>query len=84
MNEKIFISPENLAYVYNKIKKETIKYKGTVGDEAELPITHSIGDAYYIDGSSNKWVVSDGSRWIDFGSGADVDLSNYYNKEEID
>ena len=57
MNEKIFISPENLAHVYNKIKKETFKYKGVVGDKADLPTTHSVGDAYYIDGTAYNWNI---------------------------
>lgn len=75
--------------VIEEIKKQQwVSYKGTY----QPGTTYNIGDLvvldsiFYLSNANNNTTTPPGSQWdiIENPTGGEVDLSNYYNKQEID
>ena len=87
-DDKIVATVDQIPDVSNFALKSEIpditsvyKYKGSVSDTGSLPENAELGDVYNVESNGNNYAW-DGSNWDSLGG--TIDLSSYYNKNEID
>ena len=82
---KLGTYPENYSTVTALIDQKAAavyRYKGTIATEGELPEADQVvGDVYHVTAGSKEFVWN-GEKWEELGG--TIDLSNYYNKGEVD
>ena len=82
---KLATYPENYSTVTALIDQKAAavyRYKGTIATEGELPQSEQVvGDVYHVTAGSKEFVWN-GEKWEELGG--TIDLSNYYNKGEVD